>query len=57
MHPAEYRVATYVATAMYTGAMYTRAMTELAQQWFSDNLGEHRDAVVEHAVRLVGLGG
>jgi AcrR family transcriptional regulator len=51
-HPAEYRVATYVAAAMYTGAM-----TELAQQWVSGKLGEDLDAVVEHAVRLVGLGG
>ncbi|MCV7226705.1 TetR/AcrR family transcriptional regulator [Mycolicibacterium komossense] len=50
-HPAEYPVATYVAAAMYTGAM-----TELAQQWVSGNLGKDLDAVVDHAVRMVGLG-
>jgi AcrR family transcriptional regulator len=49
-HPAEYRVATYVAAAMYTGAM-----TELAQQWVSGNLGDDLDIVVEQAVRLSGL--
>jgi AcrR family transcriptional regulator len=49
-HPAEYPVATYVAAAMYTGAM-----TELAQQWVSGTLGTDLDAVVEHAVRMLGL--
>jgi AcrR family transcriptional regulator len=49
-HPAEYRVATYVAAAMYTGAM-----TELAQQWVSGNLGDDLDAVVEQAVRMSGV--
>ncbi len=47
-HPADDQVATYVAAALYTGAM-----TELAQQWLSGNLGEDLDAVVDHAVRLV----
>ncbi len=49
-HPSEYPVATHVAAALYTGAM-----TELAQQWVSGNLGDDVDAVVGHAVRMLGL--
>jgi hypothetical protein len=36
--------------------MYTGAMTELAQQWVSGNLGDDLDAVVEQAARLSGIG-
>ncbi|CAN5287885.1 TetR/AcrR family transcriptional regulator [soil metagenome] len=49
-HPAEYPIATQIAAALYTGAM-----TELAQQWVSGNLGDDLDAVVKHAVRMLGL--
>ena len=49
-YPAEYPIATHVAAALYTGAM-----TELAQQWVSGNLGDDLDAVVKHAVRMLGL--
>jgi AcrR family transcriptional regulator len=47
-HPAEYPVATHVAAALFTGAM-----TELAQQWVSGSLGDDLDAVVTHAVRII----
>jgi AcrR family transcriptional regulator len=49
-YPAEYPIATHVAAALYTGAM-----TELAQQWVSGSLGNDLDAVVKHAVRMLGL--
>ena len=51
-HPSDDQVATHVAAALYTGAM-----TELAQQWVSGNLGDDLDAVVEQAARLTGVGG
>ena len=49
-YPAEYPIATHVAAALYTGAM-----TELAQQWVSGSLGNDLDAVVTHAVRMLGF--
>jgi AcrR family transcriptional regulator len=47
-HPADDNTATLVAAALYTGAM-----SELAQQWLSGTLGDDLDAVVEHTVRMV----
>jgi AcrR family transcriptional regulator len=34
-------------------AMYTGAMTELAQQWLAGTLGSDLDVVVDHALKLV----
>jgi AcrR family transcriptional regulator len=47
-HPGDDKIATLVAAALYTGAM-----SELAQQWLSGNLGDDLEAVVEHTVRMV----
>lgn len=35
-------------------AIFTGAMAELVQQWLAGSLGDDLDAVVDHAVRLVG---
>ncbi|MGB3484429.1 MAG: TetR family transcriptional regulator [Mycobacterium sp.] len=47
-HPVEDKITTLIAAALYTGAM-----SELAQQWLSGNLGEDLEAVVDRATRLV----
>lgn len=47
-HPDANKTATLVAAALYTGAM-----SELAQQWLSGNLGDDLDAVVDYTVRMV----
>lgn len=49
LHPASDPTAARVGAAMYTGAM-----AELAQQWLSGALGSDLDAVVDHAVRIIG---
>ena len=41
-------VAAAVGAAIFTGAM-----AELAQQWLAGNLGDHLDAVVDHAIALI----
>jgi hypothetical protein len=46
-HPGSDPIAARVGAAMYTGAM-----TELAQQWLTGALGDDLDAVVDHAVRF-----
>jgi AcrR family transcriptional regulator len=48
IHPGLNPVLARVGAAMYTGAM-----SELAQQWLDGTLGTDLDAVVDHAVELV----
>ena len=49
--PRANHVAWEVGAAMYAGAM-----AELAQQWLSGTLGDHLDAVVDSAVRMLTRG-
>ena len=49
-NPGGDRIAALIAAAMYTGAM-----SELAQQWLSGNLGDDLDAVVDRTIRFLRL--
>lgn len=48
LHPDTDPVAAVVGAAIFTGAM-----SELAQQWLAGRLGDDLDAVVDHALRFV----
>ncbi|WKG04706.1 TetR/AcrR family transcriptional regulator [Mycolicibacterium sp. HK-90] len=52
LNPGSDPVAAQVGAAMYTGAM-----SELAQQWLGGNLGDDLEVVVDYALKLVLTGG